>query len=201
MQSSQETAQTQPDSREHGLAGPWKEAAVKTIILDDKVAAKRATKQWAREKEGKAGSGVWMWWKMALKRTMGEWEPWRCISTEMVGQSTTATLAKEEWRCWTQSYGHLELYFESPRIHCTRANIHQGRVQSQTDIRVTMDGEGTVGGRQVQQALQLLTERQGRKQETHPNDKREVIGNQVLKSKDRACTQRSIPEMLQTPRR
>jgi hypothetical protein len=63
MQSSQETARTQLDSREHGLAGPWKEAAVKTKILDDKVAAKRAAKQWAREKEGKAGSGVWMWWK------------------------------------------------------------------------------------------------------------------------------------------
>jgi len=63
MQSSQERAWTRPDSRDHGLAGPWKEAAVKTIILDDKVAAQRATKQWARERERKTGSGVWMWWK------------------------------------------------------------------------------------------------------------------------------------------
>jgi len=138
---------------------------------------------------------------MALERTMGEWEPWRWISMEMVGQSTTATLAKEEWSCWKKSDGHLELYFESPRIHSMRVNIHRGRVLSQMDIRVTIYGEGTVAGRQVQQALQLLTERQGRKQETHPNDKREVIGSQVLKSTDRVCTQRSKPEMLQTLRR
>jgi hypothetical protein len=57
---------------------------------------------------------------------------------------------------------------------------------------MAFDGESTVGGRHVQQALQLLTERQGRKQETHPNDKLEAIGNQVVKSNDRACTQRSI---------
>ena len=177
MQSSQETARTQPDSREQRLAGPWKEAAVKTIIVDDKVAAKRATKQWAREKEGKVGSGVWMWWKDGSQTDDGRVG---AMALYINGDGWTvyhSYLGKGEWRCWMQSYGHLELYFESPRIYCTRANIHQGRVQSQTDIRVTMDGEGTVGGRQVQQALQLLTERQGQKQETHPNDKREVIGN------------------------
>ena len=84
---------------------------------------------------------------MALERTMGEWELWCCISTQMVGQSTTATLAKKECRCWKQGYSHLDLYFESPRIHSTQANIHHGRVQSQTVIRVTMDGEGIVEGR------------------------------------------------------
>jgi len=52
----------QPYSTEQVLAGPWKEAAVKTIILDYKVAAKRAAKQWAKDKEGNAGSGAWMWW-------------------------------------------------------------------------------------------------------------------------------------------
>ena len=38
-------------------------------------------------------------------------------------------------------------------------------------------------------------------QETHPNDNCEVFGNQVLKTKGQACTHRSIPGMLQTPRR
>jgi hypothetical protein len=32
------------------------------IIRDDDVAAKRAAKRWARDMEGKAGSGTWMWW-------------------------------------------------------------------------------------------------------------------------------------------
>ncbi|KAF8539939.1 ribonuclease H-like domain-containing protein [Trichophaea hybrida] len=41
---------------------PMEEPIVKTIILDDNVAAKRAAKRWARDKERKAESGVWMWW-------------------------------------------------------------------------------------------------------------------------------------------
>jgi hypothetical protein len=41
---------------------PGEEPAVKTIILDDDAAAKRAAKPWGRDMEGKAGSGTWMWW-------------------------------------------------------------------------------------------------------------------------------------------
>jgi hypothetical protein len=40
---------------------PGEEPAVKTIILNDDVAAKRPAKRWARDKEGQAGSGAWMW--------------------------------------------------------------------------------------------------------------------------------------------
>jgi len=40
---------------------PGEEPAVKTTILEDDAAAKRATELWAREKEGKAGSGTWTW--------------------------------------------------------------------------------------------------------------------------------------------
>jgi hypothetical protein len=41
---------------------PGEEPVVKTIILDDDGAAKRAVQFWAREKEAKVGAGVWMWW-------------------------------------------------------------------------------------------------------------------------------------------
>jgi len=37
---------------------PGEEPAVKTAILDDDTAAKRAAKHWAREKEVKVGAGV-----------------------------------------------------------------------------------------------------------------------------------------------
>jgi len=41
---------------------PGEEPAVKTIILDGNIAAKRTAKQWVRDKEGQAGSDVRMWW-------------------------------------------------------------------------------------------------------------------------------------------
>jgi hypothetical protein len=41
---------------------PGEESVVRTIILDDDTAAKRAAQPWAREKEAKVGAGVWMWW-------------------------------------------------------------------------------------------------------------------------------------------
>jgi len=41
---------------------PGEEPVVRTIILDDDTAAKRAAQRWAREKEAKVGAGVWMWW-------------------------------------------------------------------------------------------------------------------------------------------
>jgi hypothetical protein len=41
---------------------PVEEPAVKTVILDNDVAAKRAANQWVTDKEGKAESGVWVWW-------------------------------------------------------------------------------------------------------------------------------------------
>jgi len=39
-----------------------KEPAVRTTILDDTTAARRAAQHWARETEAKVGAGVWMWW-------------------------------------------------------------------------------------------------------------------------------------------
>jgi len=41
---------------------PGEESVVRTVILDDSTAAKRAAQRWAREKEAKVGAGVWMWW-------------------------------------------------------------------------------------------------------------------------------------------
>ena len=40
---------------------PGAESVVRTTILDDTTAAKRAVQRWAREKEAKVGAGVWMW--------------------------------------------------------------------------------------------------------------------------------------------
>jgi len=39
-----------------------KESVVRTVLLDDAPAAKRAAQRWARQKEAKVGAGVWMWW-------------------------------------------------------------------------------------------------------------------------------------------
>jgi len=41
---------------------PGKVPVVRTIILDDDTAAKRAAQRWPREKEAKGGAGVGMWW-------------------------------------------------------------------------------------------------------------------------------------------
>jgi hypothetical protein len=41
---------------------PGEESVVRTTILDDTTAAKRAVQGWAREKEAKVGAGVWKWW-------------------------------------------------------------------------------------------------------------------------------------------
>jgi len=41
---------------------PGEESVVRTVILDDATAAKRAAQRWAREKEAKVGAGIWMWW-------------------------------------------------------------------------------------------------------------------------------------------
>jgi len=41
---------------------PCEESVVRTIILDDHTATKRAVQHWAREKEAKVRAGVWMWW-------------------------------------------------------------------------------------------------------------------------------------------
>jgi hypothetical protein len=41
---------------------PGEESVVRTLILDDDTAAKRAVQRWARENAAKVGAGVWMWW-------------------------------------------------------------------------------------------------------------------------------------------
>jgi len=43
-------------------------AAVKTTITEDDTAAKRAAELWAKEKEGKLGSGTWTWWTDGSQR-------------------------------------------------------------------------------------------------------------------------------------
>ena len=63
-----------------------------------------------------------------------------------------------------------------------------------------MSNQGKVGGRQVQQALQLQTQGQDGDQETSSDGKHEVTGYHVLKTKVQACTHWSLPEMVQPPR-
>jgi len=41
---------------------PYEVPAVNTVILSEDTAAKRKANRCAREKEGKLGAGVWMWW-------------------------------------------------------------------------------------------------------------------------------------------
>jgi ribonuclease HI len=50
---------------------PGEEPAVKTTILEDDAAAKRAAELWVRENEGKAGSGTWMWWTDGSRKDDG----------------------------------------------------------------------------------------------------------------------------------
>jgi len=63
-------ADMQSSSKEHergrtieGMSCPalGEEPAVRTTIMDDTAAAKRAAQLWAREKEAKFGTGGWMW--------------------------------------------------------------------------------------------------------------------------------------------
>ena len=68
------------------------------------------------------------------------------------------------------------------------------------DLRRKDGGEGLVGGQQVLQSLRLQTEGQSQKQETHPNDKFEVIESQVLQTEEWACVQENLPETIRTPR-
>jgi hypothetical protein len=42
--------------------GPGEKPAIKTTILEDDIEAKRAAELWAKEKEGKSGSAIWIWW-------------------------------------------------------------------------------------------------------------------------------------------
>jgi len=44
---------------------PGEEAVVKTILLDGKCKAKKATQCWARDKEAKIEAGVWLRWRDA----------------------------------------------------------------------------------------------------------------------------------------
>jgi hypothetical protein len=65
---------------------PGEELVVRTVILDDASAAKRAVQRWEREKQAKVGGGVWMWWT----------DGWRSDD----GQVGAAAVCKhrDEWR-------------------------------------------------------------------------------------------------------
>jgi len=58
-----------------------------------------------------------------------------------------------------------------------------------------------VGGRQVQQALQLQTQGQGGDQETYPDEKREIDGRQVLLTEVQACAHSSLLKAVRPLRR
>jgi len=79
---------------------PGEEPGVKTIILDDKSTAKRATQHWAKEKEAKVGVGVWMWWTDGSHSDNG-----RVGAAAMFNHGT-------EWRarCRYLDTGHMDLF-------------------------------------------------------------------------------------------
>jgi hypothetical protein len=86
---------------------PGEESVVRTIILDDDTAAKRAAQCWAREEEAKLGAGVWMWWTdgwrsgdgqvgaTAVCKHGNEWRSRRCFlgtgSMEVFDAEVTAS--------------------------------------------------------------------------------------------------------------
>ena len=45
---------------------PGEGSVVRTIILDDTTAAKKAAQRWEKEEDAKVGAGVWMWWTDGL---------------------------------------------------------------------------------------------------------------------------------------
>jgi len=67
-------------------------------------------------------------------------------------------------------------------------------------LRSNGGSEGTVGGRQVQQTLQLQTEGQGREQQTYAIDQCEDSGGQVLRTEVQAHASRHVHRTVQTPR-
>ena len=79
---------------------PGEESVVRTIILDNDIAAKRATQRWAREKEAKVGAGVWMWWTDGSRSDDGR-----------VG-STAVCMQGNEWRSRCSYLGtrHVEVF-------------------------------------------------------------------------------------------
>jgi len=48
--------------------------------------------------------------------------------------------------------------------------MHYGGEQDKTNLRSKDGGEGSMGGRQMQQTLRLQTKWQSWEQETHPNE-------------------------------
>ena len=67
MESYQKCARARPGSRGQAAEtmrwpNPDKEPAVKTVILNDDTAPKRETIRWAREREAKVCTLVWVWW-------------------------------------------------------------------------------------------------------------------------------------------
>jgi muconolactone delta-isomerase len=58
---------------------PREEPAVKTTILEDDAAAKRAAELWAREKKARRDLAPAYGGRTDLERTMGEWELQQCV--------------------------------------------------------------------------------------------------------------------------
>jgi len=109
---------------------PGEEPAVKTTILDDDAAAKRAAERWAREKEGKSGSGAWVWWTDGSQTDDGRVGATAVCLTETAGRSSAATLARDERRCSTLNYGQSEptakVRFKSGGTASTRSHDSGG---------------------------------------------------------------------------
>jgi hypothetical protein len=93
-----------------------------------------------------------------------------------------------------------ELSPRRKRKYSDNAAIHLILEMGQTNRRGKIGSSGGVGGRQVQQALQLLTQGQGRDQETYPDDKCKAAGRQVLPTKVRSCARAGLPTTVRPPR-
>jgi len=85
-----------------------------------------------------------------------------------------------------------ELCVRNLRNHSETAAVHLGLKESLKNLRGKVSNQSDVGGRQLQQELQLQTQWQEGDQETCPDDKCEVAGHQVLQTKVRACAHWSL---------
>jgi len=96
--------------------GLGKESVVRSTILDDTTAAKRAVQRWAREREGNIGAGVLMWWTDGWVVAAAV-----CIH-EINGGQAAAFLALDVSRSWTPNCGRSDsrwTWRSWREIHCS----------------------------------------------------------------------------------
>jgi len=87
---------------------PGEEPEIKTTILEDDTAARRAAELWAKDTEGESGSGTWTWWP-DKSRTPGEGLGAAAVSQNAAGWTVfVSLLCKGRMRYSTLYFGRLD---------------------------------------------------------------------------------------------